>query len=67
MGFRSQDRYGSCEGLAGTLNKLVNRGYGKPVGGLVTPSDSMFDYRNQNRNFAMGYGGSPEGAPFHGW
>jgi len=35
-------RYGSCEGLPGTPNNLVNRGSGDSAGvcrGLVTPSE----------------------------
>ena len=41
MGLRSRGLYGTCEGLTGTLNKLANRGSGKPAGGQSPPQANL--------------------------
>ena len=37
MGCKSRGHYGSCEGLAGNLNKPANRGFAKSAEGCSTP------------------------------
>ena len=49
MGLNSRGRYGSCEGLSGTLNKLANRGYGKSAEGLSPSRTQSTDYRNRKK------------------
>ena len=47
MRLRSRNGYGNCEGLAGTLNELANRGSSKSAG-ASDPLRLTSDYRNRH-------------------
>ena len=51
MGPWSWGRYGSCEGLAGTLNKLANRGNDRTAVGQ-SPSQFNFMTMETKRSYA---------------